>query len=190
MNWDDILKEQESDPGFAPVPAGKYPVVVDNAEAVVASTGADMLKVQLSIEGGPFDSKKVFTNIVFTKNNPKAMRFTLRKLDALGVTREILANQNPAPSAIAAMITGVRCEADVTIRPASDEWEASNDVKALRKVGLSAVPDAPAPGGSGSTPPAPPQVPPAPTIPTPPADPEPDPATAAADAPEGEEDPF
>src|SRR5690606_19482313 len=101
MNWDEILKEQESDPGFAPVPDGKYPVRVEKAEATKASTGADMIKTQFVIVGGPHDGKKVFTNIVFSYNNPTAMRFTLRKLKALGVTREYLAANNPSTDQIA-----------------------------------------------------------------------------------------
>jgi hypothetical protein len=198
MNWDDILKEQEQDPGFAPVPESKYPVRVEAAEATKASTGADMIKVQFGIVGGPFDTKKVFTNIVFSVGNPTAMRFTLRKLAALGVTKEILAAQNPTTAQIAGMILGAEAEAEVTLRPATEEYPAKNDVKSLKRLGA-AIPDAPAPAPAPSTggPPVPtppaPAVPPPPPVPTPPTPPVPEPpappAPEPAPAPEPQPEP-
>lgn len=182
MNWDEILREQESDPGFAPVPEGKYPVRVEKAEATKASTGADMIKTQFVIVGGPHDGKKVFTNIVFSYNNPTAMRFTLRKLKALGVTREYLAANNPSTDQIASMIVGATCEAEVTIR--EYEGEKSNDVKSLRDLGEPGGTPAPPITDSATAPPVP-TVPPAPTIPEPPT-----PAAPAAAEPADNEEPF
>lgn len=169
MNWDDILKQQEQDPGFAPVPESKYPVRVEKAEATKASTGADMIKLQLVIMGGPYDTKKVFTNIVFSKDNPTAMRFTLRKLAALGVTREVLSAQNPSLAQIASMLEGATAEAEVTVR--EYEGEKTNDVKSLRKLGETGpgTPSAAGAAPSVPTPPAPTPDAATPPIPTPPA---------------------
>lgn len=178
MDWDKILDEQAKDPGFAPVPAGKYPVRVEKAEAVKASTGNDMINITLVIEGGPYDTKKVFTRIVFALTSSTAMRFTLRKLAALGVTREVIAAQKPSVEQIASMLVGAKVEAEVEVRPATPEYDASNDVKSFRKLGESNV------AGAGAN------VPP---IPVPTAEPPlPSPAPApVADVPAPDEDePF
>ncbi len=135
LDWDKILEDQASDPGFAPVPASKYPVRVDAVDTTPASTGNEMLSLTLVIEGGPYDTKKVFTRIVFAKENPTAMRFTLRKLAALGVTKEVIAAQKPTITKIAELITGVRAEADVVVKPATTDFDASNDVKSFRRLG-------------------------------------------------------
>jgi len=198
LDWDKILEDQASDPGFAPVPASKYPVRVDQVEATKASTGNDMLNLQCVIEGGPYDGKKVFTRIVFAKDNPTAMRFTLRKLAALGVTKEVIAAQKPSLEKIAQLITGARAEADVVVRPATEEFDASNDVKSFKRLGEPSAAGSPVPAGAAAAPPAPPiptpAAPPAPPIPTPEA-PAPAPAAEAPTppappVPSTDEEPF
>lgn len=189
LNWDAILDEQAKDPGFAPVPESRYPVRVTKAEATKAQTGADMIKLEMVILGGPYDTKKLFTNIVFTTDNPTAMKFTLRKLAGLGVTKEIIATQKPSPAQIAAMVDGVVTEAEVTIRNWNDEDH--NDVKMLRPF------DGPIPAGTApaSTSSATPSLPGGgaasgggpgvPTIPTPTP-----PAAPASETDNNDEEPF
>lgn len=188
MNWDEILKEQESDPGFAPVPADKYTIRVEKAEALKASTGADMIKLECNIIGGPYDGKKVWTNIVFTIDNPKAMRFTFRKLAALGVAKETLAAQNPSYPQIAEWLVGSEAIAEVTVR----EWEGekTNDVKGLKSTTSGAGADAPpipVPSTESVTPPPPPVVPDPPAVPEPAAPAAVEPEAEAVDP---EEEPF
>jgi hypothetical protein len=156
MDWNKILEEQEHDPGYTPVPKGKYTVRVVKAEAVKTGKGDDMLKIVTQVVGGPYDTKQIWTNIVFATSNPKAMRFTLRKLSALGVTREILGTQNPPPERIADMIIGAECEAEVSVT--EYQGEQRNDIAAFRVVspGAEATPSIPTSA-----------VPPAPTIPAP-----------------------
>lgn len=177
MNWDDILKAQEEDAGFGAVPAGKYTVRVVKGENVKASTGADMVKVEMEIEGGPYAGRKLWTNIVFTVDNPNAMRFTIRKLNGLGITKEIISTQKPTPAQIASMIVGVVSEAEVEVRQYNDEDR--NDVKMFKRLDATAA--APAPKVS---------KPGVPNIPTPPAPtPEPEAAEADSDA-DDDEEPF
>lgn len=86
INWNDVLEEQAKDPGIGALPANKYNARVKKAEAVKASSGNPMIKLQLEVVGGPYDTRVVWTNIVFSTGNAKAMKYTLRKLAALGVT--------------------------------------------------------------------------------------------------------
>ena len=197
MDWNQILDEQEKDPGFKPVPADKYRVRIDKAEAVKAGTGRDMLKLQCKIVGGPYDTKMVFTNIVFAPDNPNAVRFTLRKLKALGLSEELLRSQNPKPAQIATMIQGVEVEAEVTLRPATDEYEEQNDVKTFRSLTAAAGVPAPPPVAGASVPP-PPAVPepaaepsiPKPTIPEPATEAAAEPAAAEGAAGDEPKEPF
>jgi len=184
IDWNKVLDDQEKDPGFKPVPTDKYRVRIDKAEAVKAGTGADMIKVQAKVVGGPYDTKMIFTNIVFTYDNPVAVKFTLRKLKGLGLSEEMLRAQNPSPAQIANMIVGVEAEADVVEKPATTEYEASNDIKGFRS--LTAGAGVPAPPSVAAAPaPAPAAAPeiPKPTIPDAPSV-EAQAAPAAGEAPE------
>lgn len=163
IDWNKVLEEQANDPGIGAIPKGKYPVRVKKAEAVTASSGSKMLKVQLEVMGGPYDTRVVFTNIVFSTQNPKAMSFTLRKLAALGVTREVLATQNPTTEQIASMIEGVEVEAEVEVREYNGD--DTNDVKGFKAL-TSGIPAAPPVSTPSVVPDIP--IPPAPTVePTP-----------------------
>lgn len=157
LDWNKILDEQDGgDDEFAPLPVGPYNVVVEDAEARTASTGRQMLNLSMKVQGGPYDNRMVWTNVVFTPDNPKAMRFTLKKLKALGITAEWLAQESPAIELIAKKAIGARIVAEVTQR----EWEGEmrNDVKSL-KARTDAAPEAtadiPTPDAGGDEPPTP-----------------------------------
>lgn len=149
MDWDKILADVDEEGGsgdFEVLPKNKYPVIVDECEATTASTGAKMLKLTLKVEGGPYNDRLLWTNIVFSVNNPKAMGFTLRKLSALGISREFIASNNPSLEQLAKMLPGQRAIADVTVKPY--EGADTNDVKGFRSVeGNAAMPSMPKPAG-------------------------------------------
>lgn len=177
LNWDSILDEQEEvDAEFAAIPAQTYTVEVDTAEAVTASTGNRMIKCTLRVQGGPYNGRLLWTNIVFATNNPNAMKFTLRKLRAMGVTKEWLATHNPSVEQIAEKIEGVIVEAEVEKKPYNGS--ETNDVKGFKPVTSGG--GSPAPAAAAAAPPAPSApkaakpaaTPPTPT-PTPTADPTP-----------------
>lgn len=142
LNWGSILDEQDdsSDGGYGAIPANTYRVIVKDATPKVASTGSKMLNLTLQVQGGPYDNRLVWTNIVFAVDNPTAMKFTLRKLAALGLTREWLAEVNPGVDLIAAKLVGAVADANVEVR----QWngEDRNDVKSFTRV-TNAAPAAP-----------------------------------------------
>lgn len=115
------------------------------------------------------------------------MKFTLRKLRALGVTREYLRTHNPRPAQIAALVKGAEAEADIAI--SEYEGEATNEIKgfkALNVTGLGGV-SAPVPSPPVPDPASPPRPPmtadevPAPPVPATPPVPTPTPAEAPFD---------
>lgn len=188
LNWDSILEEQEeADSEFAAIPANTYTVEVDSAEATTAQSGNKMIKCTLRVQGGPYNGRLLWTNIVFATGNPVAMKFTLRKLRALGVTKEWLAAHNPSVEQIASAIEGKVVDAEVEQKPYNGEM--TNDVKGFKAVTAGAGSPAPAPAASSEpAPPAPAKKAAAPTPSAPPTPtPDPSPPTPSMD---DSEEPF
>jgi hypothetical protein len=141
LNWDDVLGEvekYEADPetkksnDFEALPAGPYPVVVQDAEKTTAQkSGNDMIKVRVQVSEGPYANRVLFGYIVFSTDNPKAMRITLDKLGAFGVTREFIATQKPSIAQIAEALVGRKAKAVVGIQQSGD-YKGSNEVKGFR----------------------------------------------------------
>lgn len=140
LNWDDVLgdvdKEEKENPSkgsgdFDALPKGPYEVVVQEAEKMVSKTGKDMIRVKVQVLNGPYANRVLFNYIVFAKENPKAMRLTLERLAAFGITREIIATAKPSIPQIAEMLEGLSAVAVVGIQ-ASGEYKGSNEIKAFR----------------------------------------------------------
>lgn len=187
LDWDSILEEQEeADSEFAAIPANTYTVEVDSAEAVTAQSGNKMIKCTLRVQGGPYNGRLLWTNIVFATGNPVAMKFTLRKLRALGVTKEWLAAHNPSVEQIAAAIEGKVVDAEVEQKPYNGEM--TNDVKGFKAVSGGAGSPAPAAASSGPAAPSAPKK--ASGSASPPKPPTPSASEAAPPIPTDEEEPF
>lgn len=175
LNWDDILEEQEeSDSEFAALPAQTYTVEVAEAEAKVAQSGNQMIKLTCRVQGGPYNGRLLWTNIVFATANPTAMKFTLKKLRALGVSKEWLARENPNTATIASKLEGVVAEAEVEQKPYNGDM--TNEIKAFKSItGATPTAAAPSPAAPAAASPEP-KAPSTPTtasdIPKPDIDPE------------------
>lgn len=178
INWSEVLDDIAQDPGLKPLEPGNYTVIVEKAEAVRAqSSNAPMIKVQARVKGGSADGKVLFTNLVFSTGNPKAMNFTLRKLDGLGLSTETITANNMSTAAIASAIIGAVADVEVTQKEYNDTTQ--NEIKSFKRPAGS-VPGAPSvqPGPK----PGVPTVPAAPKVPAPPV------VEEAAPAPEAEAD--
>jgi hypothetical protein len=124
LNWDDVLGSVEEDEkenpsssnDFEALPKGPYNVVVQEADKQVSSTGKDMIKLRVQVTDGPYANRVLFNYIVFSQGNPKAMRMTLERLAAFGVTRETIAAHKPSISQIADMLVGRKAIARVDIQ--------------------------------------------------------------------------
>jgi hypothetical protein len=158
VDWDKALAGQGS--GLPDIPVeGWYPIIVTSAEAVTSSTGKPMAKLYVKVTEGPSRDKGMYTNIVFDVESEKGMKWTLRKLSALGVSREWIKTAKPSVSAICKRLEGAEAEADITIK--TWEGEKQNDINRLRpldgiKEGVQApVPTPPSGGGDVPAPPVP-----------------------------------
>jgi hypothetical protein len=194
LNWDDVLGEVEEDEkenpakpqgDFEALPKGPYEVVVQEAEKLVSSSGNDMIKVRVQVSSGPFANRVLFSYIVFAKTNPKAMRMTLERLAAFGITREFIALQKPSIAEIAELLVGLKATAVVAIQD-SGEYKGRNEIKSFRA--LEGAPQ-PTPQVAASKPAGVPNIP-APEAPAPAAS---APSIPVPDVPVGvgsAEDPF
>lgn len=150
MDWNKILDEADGESlDFDPLPKGDYDVVITSASATTAQSGNKMLKVEMTVQDGPYAKRKLWTNIVFAESNPKAMVFTLRKLAALGVSKEWLGTENPSLDTIASRIEGVAVSAVVEQKPYQGEMR--NEVKSFKRAG---GPEAAAPAPAAAAAPA------------------------------------
>jgi hypothetical protein len=120
MKWSEWLSAAD-DQGFSALPVGTYDMYVDKCTATQSSSGKDMLKLVLAVEGGPNEGSKVFTNMVISPESPAALGFLIRKLAAFGLDREYLA-KNPSLEKIADDLENRRCIAEVTQR----EFQGTN----------------------------------------------------------------
>ncbi len=154
LDWDAVLgsidkeekdKKKDGKSDFESLPAGPYEVVVQSATKQVASTGSDMIKTQVQVQGGPYNNRVLFSYIVFAKGSPTAMRMTLEKLAAFGLTREFIATSKPSIPAIAEMLEGRKAIAVVGIQE-SGQYKGSNEIKRFKPLdgATQPAPEAPA----------------------------------------------
>lgn len=181
INWGSELDKVEE--ATKPIAAGTANFrIVEAKPTKAASSGSEMIRLQVKVEGGPDDGKTTFVNLVFGFDNPRAMKMTLKRLAGLGITAETLKAENPSIAQIAAKLIGRSATGTVTHR----EWngEIQNDVDFMSGSGTpSGVPDAP------SIPrPDVQDIPPTPSVPTAPipdVTPTPDAAPAAPPSDKG-----
>lgn len=139
LNWDDVLGEVEEEEkenpdkdGFDAIPKGNYNVVVQEAEKQISrNTNKDMIKVRVQVIDGPHANRVLFSYIVFSPESPKAMRMTLNKLAAFGVTREFIATIRPSVGQIADLLEGRKAVAVVGIQKGGD-YDGSNEIKSFK----------------------------------------------------------
>jgi hypothetical protein len=147
VNWDSVLKETEE--ATRVIPEGEYLVRVTEAKAKTASTGSEMIVTTVKLEDGPYAGRTIVTNLVFSFGNAQAMRMLLRRLRALGITEEWLAETNATIDQIATAISGRTVIAKVNQRKWNEELR--NDIEMFVGSGSGIPFSGPAPA-SGPTP--------------------------------------
>lgn len=116
------LRQQAEDSTKA-LPKGRYNVEVTKAEAVKASTGADMIKATLTVTDGPHKGRNLWTNFVLSPEKPFAMNLFFKNMNGFGLNGDFFAQleQTGAPIeqdlvTIANTLIGRRASGDVDIR--------------------------------------------------------------------------
>lgn len=197
VNWGQHIKESSDE--FETIEVGQYACVVEKSEATMSSTNKLMFKVQYKIVSGPRTGRIIFNNVVFSPDNPRAKYFFFENLEAMGVKREVLEKNNPAPEVVAQMMLGQSVL--VTIDHRDYQGKARENVKSLAPGaggGAGPVPGGGGFGGPAGLPAPAAQAPavsgpaPTPQVSTPPATPavQEAPAAAAPAAPQESTEPI
>ena len=168
---------------FEPLQPGWYNVKIVESETKPVNppkTGS-YLALTLEVLDGPAMGRKLFLNLNLENENPVAVKIAYEQLSAICyVTGRIQCGDSQE-------LHGIPFQAKISIRAASGQYEASNDVKGFRDIhgnepkdiasgnatGATAAPGAPPVPGApqAPTPPAAPSAPLAPPAATPPHDP-------------------
>jgi len=114
---------------FEPIPNGVYEAIVHDIEEREVqkgeNAGAPMWAVQFSINGGPYDNRRVFRNYTLVPNSMWAVK---QFLIALGVDSQQLQGEITIDTED---LIGLPCR--VVIRQREYEGQIQNDVKQVQK---------------------------------------------------------
>ncbi len=128
------LPEQDS---FEPIPAAWYPARIVEAEAKDSKSGnGQYINVQWEIMGAKFAGRKVFGRITTRNVNEVAEEIGRKQI------RELMEATGLVTLSKTEQLSGKTCEIKVSVNPATDKYEASNDVKRYRAAGGSSLPAA------------------------------------------------
>jgi Protein of unknown function (DUF669) len=157
---------------YEPLPDGDYELKVIESSATTTSTGKLMFKVTTEVQGGAFDRRRVWDQLVITPENPKAMNMFFMKANSiLGVGQDFW-NANPSPAQIEQALLGRSFRATLGTR--TYNGNKSNEIKryypaaaAASPVAAAPVAAAPAPSPAAAPAPAPAPASPVSTADTP-----------------------
>lgn len=112
---------------FEPLPDGDYELKVIEASSATTSTGKLMYKVTNEVQGGAFDRRRVWDQLVITPENPKAMNmFFMKASSILGVGQEFW-KANPTPAQVEQALLGRSFRATLGTR--TYNGNRSNEIK-------------------------------------------------------------
>ncbi len=120
--------------GFEPLPPGWYRVQVRSGEICSTRAGdGKYIKLRLDIEGPSHAGRVVFTNINVVNSSA-----TAQEIGQAQFARLLTSAGLESPKDLS-LLVGKSVEAKLTIRPAKDGYEASNDVQSFRRASAGPV---------------------------------------------------
>lgn len=148
MDWDTLQKQAAA--AFDPIPKGEYAMTVVKSEAVTASTGKPMIKVNMRVDGGPNNGRLVFNNFVVSTDNPNAMGFFFRHMKAFGLDADFFGT-SPSMPQVADALLGRSALVSLDIR--QYQGQDQNDVKSMKPLtGIGVGMPGKSPGGISGLP--------------------------------------
>lgn len=123
------LADAPADSTNEPLPAGKYDVVVDDAELVPTKAGTgQMVRMAMTVTGPTHRGRKIWDRLNIDNPNPKAVEIAQRRL------AQIAKALGKAGIDDTDELVGVKLKVTVKVREASGGYEASNDVSGYGSV--------------------------------------------------------
>jgi hypothetical protein len=145
LNVNDMPQEST----FAPLPAGWYQASIKAVELKTSNAGTSTyMNIQYSILGPTHQGRAVFGMCGVTNNDPEkestSRYFMGQLMRAAGLQKLTDTDQ----------LIGANLEIKLTVRPKTEEYDASNNVKEYRSMSGSVMPKvASTPESNGSVPP-------------------------------------
>jgi hypothetical protein len=114
-------------PRFDPIPAGDYPVIITASDMKLTKDGSGQyLEMTLEVQGGEFSGRKLFDRLNLHNSNRQAVEIAQRQLSqichAVGVLQVADSEQLHFKPLVAM----------VKLRPAREQFDASNEIKGYK----------------------------------------------------------
>ena len=120
---------------YAPLPAGDYQAIITESETKATKDGqGQYLQLKLQIQGGEFAGRVLFDRLNLWNNNQQAQEIAQRALSAICHAVGILQVGDSQELHNRPLI------ATVKVKPASGNYEASNEIKGYKAAQLAAAP--------------------------------------------------
>lgn len=129
---------------FTPIPAGRYTAIITDSEMVATKNGGQMLKLTHEIVDGPSKGRKVWANLNLVHSNDQAVKIS--KINLADICRAV-GVLHPRDSG---ELHNKPMLIKLTVRPETEEYPASNDIKAWEP--LNKTPQLPGMPADASTP--------------------------------------
>lgn len=132
----------EPQAAFDPLPAGWYQMQIVESELKPTSNGeGQYLQLKLQVINGEHANRVVFERLNIVNRNPTAQEIAYRTLSSICHATNVIQVEDSQ------QLHGIPMEVKVSVRPAKDGYDASNDVKGYRAINAGMMQAAPAPGG-------------------------------------------
>ena len=141
-------EEVEPSSSFDPIPAGWYTAIISNSEMKATRDGyGEYLSLTLQIIEGQYENRLVFARLNLKNANDKAVDIARKDLAAICRAVGVMSPQASEE------LHDIPLMIKVKVRPASGEYEASNDIGGYKAVEGANLTPAPKAASKPQTPP-------------------------------------
>ena len=120
----------EPQAAFDPLPAGWYPMQIVESELKPTSNGeGQYLQLKLQVINGDHANRVVYERLNIVNKNPTAQEIAYRNLSAICHATGVIQVEDSQ------QLHGIPMEVKLSVRPAQNGYDASNDVKGYRAIG-------------------------------------------------------
>lgn len=127
VDWDDTSAAE----GFEPIPEGWYTAIIESVEDKETKAGTGRyLKCTLQVVDGDFQGRKVWANFNYQNPSAKAQAIGKIQLRALAKSVGLQVKEMSAPEEL----LGKPFAVQLTVRSATENYGASNDVKDFKEL--------------------------------------------------------
>ena len=152
LNWADLIKDAGESASYEPLPDGDYDLVVLEGTAKVTQSGKTMFSLKAQVEGGAFNKRLVWDNLVVSPDNSTALGIFFRKMAALGLNRDFF-DRAPSNAQIEQAMVGRKFRGQLGTR--TYNGNKSNEIKNYYPASAATTASAPAQAAAPAPSPAP-----------------------------------